>query len=79
MDIDIILDHTRINRDEFVSYLQDNNFDASLDDFIGFDEKTHCTFFYKEGMFRIDVKGAYSEMDSESIQMAITGIYNDIR
>ena len=54
-------------------------FDASLDDFIGFDEESHCTFFYKTGMFRIDVKGIYSSLDQESIERAIVGIYNDIK
>ena len=79
MDIDIILDHTRIDRKDFITYLQKNNFDATLDDLIGFDEKSHCSFFYKKGMFRIDIKGAYSELERESIKMAITGIYNDIK
>jgi len=79
MDVDIILDHTKLDRNDFVSFLQENNFDASLNDFVGFDEDSHCTFFYKDGMFRIDVKGVYSEMDLESINMAITGIYNSIK
>lgn len=79
MDVDIILDHTKLNREEFVNYLRKNNFDASLDDFIGFDEESHCTFFYKTGMFRIDVKGIYSSLDHESIERAIVGIYNDIK
>ncbi len=79
MDVDIILDHTKLNREEFVNYLRKNNFDASLDDFIGFDEESHCTFFYKTGMFRIDVKGIYSNLDQESIERAIVGIYNDIK
>lgn len=79
MDVDIILDHTKLNREEFVNYLRKNNFDASLDDFIGFDEESHCTFFYKTGMFRIDVKGIYSSLDQESIERAIVGIYNDIK
>lgn len=79
MDIDIILDHTKLIREDFVEYLRNNNFDASLTDFEGFDEKSHCSFFYKTGMFRIDIKGAYSEMELESINMAIDGIYNDIK
>jgi hypothetical protein len=78
MDVDIILDHTKLDREDFVAYLKENNFDASLNDFLGFDEKTHCTFFYKTGMFRMDLKGVYSDLDAESISMAINGIYNDI-
>ena len=79
MDVDIIVDHTKLDREDFVEYLQKNNFDASLTDLEGFDEKSHCSFFYKTGMFRIDVKGAYSELELESIDMAIDGIYNDIK
>lgn len=78
MGVDIILDHTKLDQEDFVTYLKENNFDASLDDFVGFDEKTHCTFFYKTGMFRMDIKGVYSELDAESISMAINGIYNEI-
>ncbi len=78
MDIDIILDHTKLSRENFVNYLKENNFDASLNDFEGFDEKTHCSFFYKTGMFRIDMKGIYSDLDQESIIMAIIGNYNGI-
>lgn len=79
MDIDIILDHTKLNRKDFVNFLQKNNFDASLNDLEGLDEKSHCTFFYKEGMFRIVVKGVYSNLEQESIDMAIEGIYNNIK
>ncbi len=79
MDVDIILDHTKLDLEDFVTYLKENNFDASVDDFVGFEEKTHCTFFYKTGMFRMDIKGVYSELDTESISMAINGIYDGIK
>ncbi len=79
MDIDIILDHTKLDREDFVNFLGKNNFDASLNDLEGLDEKSHCTFFYREGMFRIDIKGVYSNLEQESIDMAIEGIYNDIK
>ncbi len=77
-DIDIILDHTIINRGNFLAFLQKNGFDATLSDFEGFDEKSHCTIFFKEGMFRIDIKGIYSELDQESIDMAIDEIFNGV-
>ena len=79
LDVDIILDHTKLNREDFIDYLRNDNFDASLTDFEGFDENSHCSFLYKTGMFRIDIKGAYSELELESIKMAIDGIYNDIK
>jgi len=77
-DIDIILDHEKIQREGFVKYLNDEGFDANLSDFEGFDEKGHCSIFFKKGMFRIDIKGAYSNLDKESIEMAIEEIFNDI-
>ena len=79
MVVDIILDHTKLDREDFVDYLQNNNFDASLTDLEGFEENSHCSFFYKTGMFRIDIKGAYSELELESINMGIDGVYNDIK
>jgi len=79
MDVDIILDHTKLDTENFVTYLKENNFDASVNDFEGFDEKTHCSFFFKTGMFRMDIKGVYSDLDAESISMAINGIYNGIK
>ncbi len=79
MDIEIILDHTKLNREDFVNFLEKNNFDASLSDLEGLDEKSQCTFFYRKGMFRIDIKGVYSDLEKESINMPIEGIYNDIK
>ena len=77
-DVDIILDHNKIQREDFVNYLIDEGFDASLSDFDGFDEKGHCSIFYKTGMFRIDIKGSYSDLDKESIEMAIDETFNDV-
>ncbi len=61
-DVDIILDHEKIQREDFVDYLVNEGFDANLRDFDGFDEKSHCSIFFKEGMFRIDLKGVYSDL-----------------
>ncbi|MHA1353222.1 MAG: hypothetical protein ACTSPP_10595, partial [Candidatus Heimdallarchaeaceae archaeon] len=46
--------------------------------FEGFDEQTHCSIFYKEGMFRIDIKGVYSALEKESIAKSIDGLYDGI-
>ena len=70
-DVDIILNHERIQRENFVKYLVSEGFDANIRDFDGFDEEGHCSIFFKEGMFRIDIKGTYSELDHESIEMAL--------
>ena len=79
MDIDIILDHTKLDRNDFVTHLKNQNFDISLADLEGFDLKEHCTIFYKTGMFRIDLKGVYTPSEKESIDMAIDGVYNNIQ
>jgi len=78
MDIDIIVDHTKLDREDFINFLKKNNFDATLHDLEGFDEHTHCSIFYKESMFRIDIKGVYSDLERESIVMSIDGIYDGI-
>ncbi len=79
MDIDIIIDHHQLDRQHFIDFLQNNGFDATLNDLLGLDEQSHCTFFLKEGMFRIDLKGIYSSEDKKSIDMAIDEIYNGIK
>lgn len=78
MDIDIIVDHTKLDREDFVNFLKSNNFDATLKDFEGFDEQTHCSIFYKDGMFRIDIKGVYTALERESIDKSIVGLYDGI-
>ncbi len=77
-DVDIILNHEKIQREDFVDYLVNEGFDANLRDFDGFDEKGHCSIFFKEGMFRIDIKGIYSDLDKESIEMSIDETFNNI-
>ncbi|MCG3227213.1 MAG: hypothetical protein H7645_09850 [Candidatus Heimdallarchaeota archaeon] len=77
-DVDIILNHERIQREDFVKYLVNDGFDANIRDFDGFDEEGHCSIFFKEGMFRIDIKGTYSELDHESIEMALDETFNNI-
>ncbi|MDH5404167.1 MAG: nucleotidyltransferase [Candidatus Heimdallarchaeota archaeon] len=69
-DIDLIINHNMVNYSDFVEKLQENGFDASINDMKGFEEKVHISIFYKESMFRIDIKGIYQEKDRESIQEA---------
>ena len=37
LDVDIILDHSKLNREDFINYLQKNGFDATEADLEGFD------------------------------------------
>ena len=79
LDIDIIVDHTQIDREHFITYLTENGFDANLLDLAGFDDHTHCSFFLKRGMFRIDMKGVYSLAEKESIEMALDAVFNGVK
>ena len=67
-DIDLIIDHSLLNIPEFVKYLKENNFLVDESDFDGFESKDHCTIFYKDGMFRIDIIGVYSSDNEISIK-----------
>jgi hypothetical protein len=70
-DIDIILDHRLLNIEDFVTYLTLNNFFADLDDFQGFESKDHCTIFFKDGLFRIDIIGIYNQDNQTSVDNAV--------
>lgn len=70
-DIDLIIDHSKLNVMEFVSYLKENNFLAENNDFLGFESKDHCTIFYKDGLFRIDIIGSYTKDNEISINESV--------
>ncbi len=78
MDLDIIIDHTELNRQDFVDSMSQNGFDITLTDLDGLDEKAHCTFYPKNSSFRIDLKGIYSILEKESIEMAIDFTFDEI-
>lgn len=78
-DIDVIIDHTSIDLEKFVELLQNNGFDATINDMKNFKDKLHVNFFDKESMFRIDVKGIYSDKDKESINEAANIEFNNIK
>ena len=70
-DIDIILDHKKLNVTDFVSFLTDNDFFADIEDFKGFQSQDHCTIFFKDGLFRIDIIGIYDQDNQISIDRAV--------
>lgn len=78
-DIDIILDQKVLNIHDFVSYLTENNFFADIDDFQGFESKDHCTIFFKDGLFRIDIIGIYDQDNQISIDRAVLIDFFDIK
>jgi hypothetical protein len=71
MVIDIIINHEQIEVSEFVNTLQSVGFDISINDMKNLEEQLHVSFFCKENMFRIDMKGIYEEKDREAITEAI--------
>lgn len=77
-DIDMIIDHKAIDRVDFINYLRDNNFDANLSDLKVLDEGVHASIFYKDDMFRIDLKGIYGENEQRSIDSAIEIPFNQV-
>ncbi|MHA2250361.1 MAG: hypothetical protein ACXAD7_08360 [Candidatus Kariarchaeaceae archaeon] len=77
-DIDIILNHEDLDKEKFVEVLNNNGFDASLNEMISFDEGLHATIFFKETMFRIDLKGIYQEKDRVAIKEAKTEKFGDL-
>lgn len=66
-DVDIIIDHTKLDIGDFIRYLRKNGFSNSESDLTGLKEKTHCSFFLNDSMFRIDLKGVYSTRDKEAL------------
>ncbi|OLS23588.1 MAG: hypothetical protein HeimC3_24000 [Candidatus Heimdallarchaeota archaeon LC_3] len=67
----IIIDHEKLNISDFVDYLNKNYFSADESDFEGFIHKDHCTIFYKDGLFRIDIIGIYNLDNKISVNEAI--------
>jgi len=78
MGLDIIIEHKKLNKQGFVKYLSQNGFDITLNDLEGLEEKTHCTFYPNNSSFRIDLKGNYTELEDESINMSIRTRYDGI-
>ena len=77
-DIDIIIDHNRLDRKDFINYLTEKNFDVRLEDLEGLNLKEHCSIFFSEYQFRVDLKGKYSEKEEYTLKTAIITRFNDI-
>ena len=58
--------------------LLQSGFDTSLHDMQSFGEKMHVTFFDKESMFRIDMKGIYADKDRESVEEGVLVQIDDL-
>lgn len=69
MDIDYVIRIADENIPELIKFLQQNGFHADEYDMrAAFKEGSHCTVEDKETMFRLDIKGVYSEMDERALR-----------
>lgn len=69
MDIDYIIQLKDRDIPGLVKFFQDNGFFADEYDMrAAFEEKSHCTVEDKETMFRLDIKGVYSEMEERALR-----------
>ena len=79
MDIDYVIQLNDENIPELIKFLQENGFHADEYDMrTAIKEKSHCTVEDKETMFRLDIKGVYSEMDERALRNKRKVEINDI-
>jgi hypothetical protein len=79
MDIDYVIQLEDENIPVLAKFLQENGFHADEYDMrAALREKSHCTVEDKETMFRLDIKGVYSEMDERALRNKRKVDLNDI-
>jgi len=79
MDIDYVIQLGDENIPVLITFLQENGFNADEYDMrTALREKSHCTVEDKETMFRLDIKGVYSEIDERVIRNKKRVELNDI-
>lgn len=68
-DVDLILQIPESKIKSFITFLIRNDLFANEEDMrVAFKEKSHCTIEDKKSMFRLDVKGIYSEFDEKTLK-----------
>ncbi|MCY3414882.1 MAG: nucleotidyltransferase [Candidatus Heimdallarchaeota archaeon] len=70
-DVDIIFDHRKVDRNNFIEYLQKNNFDITMSDMEILDDGMRASIFEKGDMFRIDMKGINGINEQRSIDLSL--------
>lgn len=79
MDIDYLIQLVDEDIPVLVKFLQENGFHADEYDMrAALKEESHCTVEDKETMFRLDIKGVYSEMDERVLRNKRKVELNDI-
>ncbi len=78
MDIDYVIQLSDEDIPVLIKFLQENGFFADEYDMrAALKEKSHCTVEDKETMFRLDIKGVYSEMDERALRNKRKIKFND--
>ncbi|MFQ5832982.1 MAG: nucleotidyl transferase AbiEii/AbiGii toxin family protein [Candidatus Thorarchaeota archaeon] len=73
VDIDLIVQFDDAMIPAFVDFLDSKGFAASVEDLrAALDEESHCTFFYKKSLLRLDIQGVNSEFDKMTLDRAIS-------
>ena len=79
-DIDMII---RMRRDQianFVKFLKGNGFLIDYEDMItALKERSHVSAHDETSIYRLDIKGVYSEMDRRTIERGVTVDFHGIR
>ncbi len=79
MDIDYVIQLEDENIPLLIKFLKENDFHADeYDMHAALKEKSHCTVEDKETMFRLDIKGVYTEMDERALRNKRMIEFNDI-
>ncbi len=79
MDIDYVIQLEDENIPVLIEFLQENGFHADEYDMrAALREKSHCTVEDKDTMFRLDIKGVYTEMDERTLRNKRKVDLNDI-
>ncbi len=76
MDVDMVLKIPEDKIDDFIRFLKENDFFADKWDLeMSFRERSHCTIQDKRSMLRLDIKGAYTDTDRETINRRVSFEY----
>ena len=77
MDLDIIIQIPENKIERFVKFLEKKEFFVDKWDLEeSFKEKSHCTIQDKNSLLRLDVKGAYTDLDKKTLDRRVSFEYN---
>jgi hypothetical protein len=72
-DIDLVVDQTVLDIGKFCAYLRQHHFQADEHDLQkAFEETSHAIIFHEKISIHLDVKGAYTSSDRDTLRTAAT-------